>query len=178
MKSSGQLILVILAIICGCSREPFPGEPVEGLELHAWVGKTNFSNAEPIIVSSSFSNASSTTIVFWDSGFWPNTKVELFDSNMNPVTMTEEGLARRRAFSPGGRRDKNVPIHLRPSEVIQAEPFDLRSLFITKANAAYFVQLTYEERQPDHWRGKLRSNLVGITADVGPKNAPPKDPVP
>lgn len=134
-----------------------------------------FTDAEPIIVSSTFSNVSSATVIFWDSGLWPNTKVELFDSNMHAVAMTQEGIARRAVFSPGGSRDKNVPVQLRPLGVYPAESFDLRPLFMIRANSTYFIELTYEERQADHWKGKLLSKIVRIKTSSGSTNGAPKD---
>jgi len=169
MSTCCKLIAALaLTVLCGCNRESEGnhstgwGEPVNGLRLRAWADKQVFKTEEPIGIKSCFSNASTAPITFWDSGFWQNTKIDMFDSHGHVVGTTDEGTARRNAFSPGGSRFKNARIHLNPGQIYTIDPVDVGSLFKLQPDAVYFVEFTYEERQPDYWRGKMLSGRVRI----------------
>ena len=153
--------LVIFLVACN-SADRGDQVAVACLQLGVRVSKTVFTEEQPMFVYPRFTNACSTTVTFWDSGFWPNTRVDMFDSSMQPVALTAEGLRKRSLFSPTGNRDKNAPLRVAPFSAIELAPVDVRPLFILRPTNNYFVQFTYEERQTGFWTGRITSNKARI----------------
>ena len=73
---------------------------------------------------------------------------------------TPDGIIRRNAFSPGGDRDQNFTHELKGGAEDLIGPIELRALFALHPGEVYFADVVYEERQPDGWRGRIRSNKV------------------
>ncbi len=133
-----------------------------GLQLRIWTDRTIFSNDDPIWIKLSFKNTSSQEVAFWQSGFWPNTRIEVYDFKMKPVAQTLEGKEKLKMFAPGGERNKNFEVKLRSGDIYELDPIEIRTLFELKPNHAYFVVACYEEHQMDGWNGRLVSNKLRV----------------
>jgi hypothetical protein len=160
-----SLLVVAAASLLSCSRRPKSnlwGEEVGGLRLGIRSEKTVFKLAEPILLHSYMTNSSSATVTFWESGFAPNTKIQMTDANNRPLSLTTLGASFARAFDPGGARPKNVPITLQPGQTYRMEDEDVQALFAIASPGTYRIQVTYEEAQPTHWKGELVSNQLQI----------------
>ena len=169
MNKTLHLISVVALLVWnGCalvtedSQSEHWGEAVKGLRLGATIDNTVFQVQDPIMLKTAFTNVSTLTISFWQSGFWPNTRIRVVDSTMKSARLTPEGDAKQKIFSPGGERTKNVLVNLKPGESRGLEPIDLRHLFEMEPATVYFVDVVYEERQAEGWRGKLTSNRVRV----------------
>jgi hypothetical protein len=103
-------------------------------------------------------NASDGEIVLWQSGFWPNNTIVVLNDRGESVKLTKEGRRNLAAFSPGGARNKNFRVQLKPHESIDINTLDLRRFFVLNARGNYTVRFIYEEYQDGGWQGKLTSN--------------------
>jgi len=103
-------------------------------------------------------NASDREIVLWQSGFWPNNTIVVLNDRGESVKLTKEGRRNLAAFSPGGARNKNFRVQLKPNESIDINTLDLRRFFVLNAPGNYTVGFIYEEYQDGGWQGKLTSN--------------------
>lgn len=136
------------------------GAEVKGLQAQVTLDKKRFTVGEPIVVDYKVKNISNVELTIWHSGFWPNHLLLVRDFAGKEPTLTAAGRAGRRAFSPGGQRDKNVSRQLKPGEVDDTEGrYDLTALYDLLAPGRYRVQCVYEERQGG-WEGRLESNAA------------------
>jgi hypothetical protein len=169
----------ILAIIllCGAasagdlaepSAEGFAwGRETNGLTSRIWAAQHQFKVGVPITVWHAKKNVGKEPMVVWNSGFWPNTRVFVFDHRGNDVTPTEAGRQGIRAFSPGGERKKNVPWVVEPGKEEAHQPVELTRYFQLDRPGLYSVQFLYEEYQEDSkgkkaWRGQCWSNILSF----------------
>ncbi len=160
IKLLAFLSLISLVFI-GCdSTGKLCGRTVRGLRLCVSTNTLSLHVNAPILIEFAFSNNSKHSISFWQSGFFPNTLIDLSDPRRKPVKLTPEGVRLRKTFSPGGERDQNFSVTLKPGQRYRIETFDLRRMFEMKADNAYFLTITYEERQQDGWQGRITSNEI------------------
>jgi hypothetical protein len=158
-----------LLLVAGCFQDPGPdgkngqnygwGDPFNGLQLGIQVNTNIFAASDPILVQLAFRSTSSSNVMFWESGIWPNTVIDV-TNQLEPIKMTAEGMRRRNIFSPGGSRDRNKLVTLKPGGVYLLDPIDLRPLFIVETNTVCLITAYYEERMDQGWKGKLVSNRL------------------
>src|SRR5688572_23456655 len=105
------LLLVVLgglSMIISCKngrdlgREDAWGPVEKGLRLRIWSDRTVFEVGRKVEVRCSYRNVSSTNIILWASGFWPNNRILVFDSRGSPVSETDLGRQRSGVFAPHG----------------------------------------------------------------------------
>lgn len=109
-----------------------------------------------------FQNIGKSDLEIWESGFWPNTLLTCHDeAGISPPT-TVEGQRLLNAFNPGGSRDKNVSIRLKPFQVHNGDPVLLERVFVMDPAKTYFVSAVYEERAESGWGGRVGTNPVRI----------------
>jgi RNA polymerase sigma factor (sigma-70 family) len=153
------------------------GPEVKGLRAMVTLARPKFAVEEAIEVKYVVKNVSTEVQTLWHSGFWANHLVLVKDAAGNEPPLTESGKERRRAFSPGGERTKNVPVKVPPGgEDAAYEPYDLTRLYDLSRPGRYTVQYVYEEKQGG-WEGRLPSNEAAfeVTAKASGKNAAEKD---
>jgi RNA polymerase sigma factor (sigma-70 family) len=134
------------------------GPEVKGLRAKVTLAKEKFAVGEAIEVKYVVKNVSKDEQTLWHSGFWPNHQILVKDADGKEPPLTEFGQERRKAFSPGGERTKNVAVKVPPGgEDAAYEPYDLTKLYDLTKTGRYTVQYVYEERQGG-WEGRLPSN--------------------
>ncbi len=134
------------------------GTEVHGLRARISLVKQVYAAGERIDTSYSVKNVSAEKQVIWHSGFWANHQILVRDAAGMEPQLTAFGAERRKAFSPGGKRDKNVPVELAPGEEDATEGrYDLTKLYDLSQPGRYSVHCVYEEKQPG-WQGRLPSN--------------------
>jgi len=122
------------------------GQEQHGLRSRIWVDRKAFGLHDTVSVHYAIQNVSKTEQVVWHSGFWPNNRIEVTGPSGAPAALTELGKQARKSFSPGGPREKNVPVSLKPGETDSAwHPFNLRDYFVMDAAGAYLVRYIYQE---------------------------------
>ncbi len=134
------------------------GPIVNGLQASLTMSAKQFKLSKPIQIEFTKKNVSQRDLIVWHSGLWPNHKVIVRNAQGKEVALTRFGKLTRKAFSPGGPRDKNIPVTLKPGQsesVVQ----DLTRLFELSKAGSYTVQMVYEEKQGG-WEGRLSSNVV------------------
>ncbi len=157
-----SLIAAFLMIGTSCDRaKSMASVPMfrftNGLTIAAW-GETNkIEIGKPVRISYCLSNESRSAIAIWDSGVWPNTRVDVFDANSRPVGLTQAVLAARRAFSPTGNRDRNILMTIGTNQSHTNGPIDIEPLFYFNIKGRYTFVVTYEEGHEGGWCGKLVS---------------------
>src|SRR5262249_19213000 len=134
------------------------GDEVQGLRARVSLAKEKFPVGVPIEVKDVVKNVSKEEQTLWHSGFWPNHLVIVRNADGKEPALTEFGQQRRKAFSPGGERFKNVPVKVRAGgEDTAYEQYDLTKLYDLSTPGRYTVQYVYEEKQGG-WDGRLPSN--------------------
>src|SRR5262249_51166627 len=117
------------------------------VELTLELSKRSYATGEPIHVRSAIRNGTDQEVTIWLSGFWPNHRVVVTDVEDHEPAFTTFGRSCRDAFAPGGGRDKNVALKLRPGESYAAGPkCDLNALYRFKPGR-YHLAITYEDLQ-------------------------------
>jgi RNA polymerase sigma factor (sigma-70 family) len=135
--------------------------PVHGLCARLSLPKRPFAVGEAIKPTYVLKNVSKAEVALWHSGFWPNHRIVVRDAAGKEPPLTKEGQERRKAFSPGGKRDKNVAWKVPGGgEDASQGSYDLTRLYDLSRPDRYTVQYIYEEEQPGAWRGRLPSNVV------------------
>lgn len=136
------------------------GAEVQGLRSRIWVDRAVFGPRDSITVHYEIQNASKAEKVIWHSGFWPNHRIDVTGPSGEPAALTPLGEQARKSFSPGGPREKNVPVPLKPGETDSAWPtFKLRDYFVMDAAGAYLVWYTYQEGNVTLTSNRLRIDL-------------------
>jgi hypothetical protein len=134
------------------------GPEVKGLRAKVTLDKPKYMVGEPIKVTYRVKNVSEVNQVLWHSGFWPNHQVLVQDARGKEPPLTAWGQQGRRAFSPGGGRDKNFPLELKAGDEDATEgAYDLMKIYDLSRPGRYTVQYVYEEKQGG-WQGRLPSN--------------------
>jgi hypothetical protein len=168
MKRLGLWVVVLTLIGAPCGAAPAPpdpalkgwGKPANGLASKIAAEKAEFKVGEKIFLRYQIKNAADEERTVWHSGFWPNHKIVVLDSTGVEVALTPLGRDRRNAFTPGGPRDKNVPMKLAPGDVDDAwVSYDLREMFILDSPGKYTVQYRFEETKGD----AVLSNVLEFT---------------
>lgn len=114
-------------------------------------------------------NVSKKTQVVWHAGVWPNHRVRLYRPGGGEAPMTPYGKKLRQAFSPRGKRGKNVRWSLPPGKVdITEGDYDLLELFDMKKPGVYLLQIEYEEDF------KMATNVlpIRVVASSPPSSSP------
>jgi hypothetical protein len=125
--------------------------------------KKTFHEGQPIELSLEFKNKRSDSVTIWNSGFWPNHRIDVRGPGEKAPEMTKEGKVRHDAFSPAGPRDKNVPKVLKRGEIYKyGQSVDLANLY-RLTPGRYSVKVTYDDRQPPT---PLRVNSPTISFEV------------
>jgi uncharacterized protein (TIGR03067 family) len=134
------------------------GDEVKELRARVSLAEQKFPVGEPIEVKYVVKNVSKEEQTLWHSGFWPNHLVIVRNADGKEPALTEFGQQRRKAFSPGGERFKNVPVKVPAGgEDTASEQYDLTKLYDLATPGRYTVQYVYEEKQGG-WEGRLPSN--------------------
>jgi RNA polymerase sigma factor (sigma-70 family) len=145
------------------------GPEVKGLRAKVTLAKGKFAVGEAIPVRYTVKNVSKAEQTLWHSGFWPNHQVIVKDGAGKEPPLTEFGRQCRKAFSPGGDRDKNVPVKVPAgSEDTASETYDLTKLYDLSKPGGYTVQYTYEEKRGG-WEGRLPSNEAAFDSAASAK---------
>jgi len=134
--------------------------PVHGLCARLSFAREQFAAGEAITPTYEVMNVSKDGVTIWHSGFWPNHRIIVRDGTGREAPLTKEGQQRRKAFSPGGGRDKNVAVTLAAGgrDTTQGS-YDLTKLYDLSRPDRYTVEYVYEDRQPGGWQGRLPSNV-------------------
>src|SRR5262249_23306926 len=155
------------------------GEEVKGLRAKITLAKTKFEVGEAIPVSYVVKNVSKEEQTLWHCGFWPNHQIFVNGADGKNLPLTEFGRQCRKAFTPGGPRDKNVPVKVPAGgEDAADEKYDLTKLYDLSKPGRYTVQYFYEEKPVSGWEGQLPSNIVTfevVAHKEDPKNVTEKD---
>jgi RNA polymerase sigma factor (sigma-70 family) len=142
------------------------GAEVKGLRAKVTLAKVKFAVGEAIEVRYVVKNVSKDEQTVWHSGFWPNHLVVVKDADGKEPALTEFGKERRKAFSPGGERDKNVPVKVPAGgEDAAYQKYDIARLYNISKSGRYTVQYIYEEKQGG-WEGRLPSNEAAFQFDA------------
>lgn len=105
-------------------------------------------------------NASHNQIVIWMSGFWPNHRVIVADTDGIELPLSPMGRERRRRFEETGYRRKNTPLTLQPRGVWTWPVIDIAQLYELRTGS-YMVQVVYDEtRAPNP--SCVASNIVAF----------------
>jgi RNA polymerase sigma factor (sigma-70 family) len=135
--------------------------PVRGLCARLSLPQEKYAVGEPIRAAYAVTNVSKPELALWHSGFWPNHRIIVRDEAGAVVPLTAQGRRCRDAFSPAGKRDKNVAWKLPPGgEDGTQGGHDLTQLYDLTRPGRYTVQYVYEDRQAGGWQGRLPSNAV------------------
>ena len=136
------------------------GDEVNGLRAKVSLVKTQTPVGQPIQIHYVKHNVSDVNQIIWHSGFWPNHQIVVKDALGKSVARTARGNQCAAAFSPGGARDKNFPMTLKPGDEDATEgAMDLTQQFDLNKLGTYSVQIFYEEMQKG-WNGRLASNIA------------------
>lgn len=152
------------------------GPEVRGLRARVTLPQQQFATGQPVEARYVVKNVSKVEQVLWHSGFWSNHLILVRDGAGKEPPLTAQGQLRRKAFSPGGDRKKNVYWPLPPGrEDTTAGTYDLATLYDLSRSGRYTVQYVYEEKQGG-WEGRLPSNVVTFEVLArGKKPAPASD---
>lgn len=113
-------------------------------------------------LTAKFQNVGQSELRVWESGFWPNTFIVCRNEAGETPPVTTDAKKLLNAFAPGGPRDKNVLITLKPYQVHNGDSVLLERVFVLDPSMTYFVHVVYEERAEHAWKGKTKSNTVRI----------------
>ena len=146
-----------------------PGDPlkdfgaeVKGLRTKVSLVKAVIAAGQPVEIRFVKRNVSKENLVVWHSGFWPNHQIVVKDAQGKDAVLTAFGKQTRDAFSPGGHRDKNYSIELKPDTEDATEGSqDLLRCFDLSKLGKYTVELIYEEKQGG-WEGRVVSNTASF----------------
>jgi hypothetical protein len=139
------------------------GEDAAGLRSRIWTDKLRFGKHEPIVVHYAIQNVADKPLTVWHSGFWPNHRIDLTGPDGQPAKFVAGGEARRKAFSPGGTREKNAPLTLQPGATDDAyEAYNLRDIYVLSAPGKYLVQYIYQEAKEDQ---PVKSNTLQVSVE-------------
>jgi RNA polymerase sigma factor (sigma-70 family) len=134
------------------------GPEVKGLRARVTLGKDRFEVGEPILVEYVVKNVSKEEQTLWHSGFWPNHQILVKDQGGKEPPLTVVGRQCRKAFSPGGLREKNLPWPVPAGgEASAYQKYDLTKFYDLSKPGRYTVLYVYEEKQGG-WEGRLPSN--------------------
>lgn len=157
--------LIASAGIClaDISAPPAWGQPNHLLTSRIEIKGRQFATGKPVHVSYTVHNLAEKPTRIWHSGFYSNHQIRVCDQNGKVVALTAFGQQCFNAFSPGGARDKNFPVDIKPGgeDNSDLEIQDLNRLYDLSAPGHYSVQVLYEEYQ-DGWQGQLWSNVIII----------------
>lgn len=121
------------------------GEASGGLRSSIALRSTTACPKGPIVVEYRVKNVSDRKQTVWHSGFWPDHRIEVIAPSGKSAQMTEAGERAREAFSPGGIREKTVPVELAPGQIDDAwQAYDLRTYFLFDVQGEYAVQYIYQ----------------------------------
>jgi RNA polymerase sigma factor (sigma-70 family) len=148
------------------------GPEVNGLRAKASLRLHRFPVGEPIPVGFTVKNVSPQVQVLWHSGYWPNHQVVVQDAAGKEPPLTPRGEQVRKAFAPGGQRDKNVRVEVQPGREDLEAPQDITTLYDLTRPGRYRVRITYEEKQ-DGWQGRLPSAWADF--EVVPRPRPERE---
>lgn len=165
-----HLILWPLGLLIGsvvCSADPPEtgafGHPNHGLASHVEISGRQFTAGKPVLVSYTVQNLAATPTRIWHSGFWANHQIRVCDQNGKLAALSAFGQERFKAFSPGGARNKNFPVDIKPGseDKSDGDTQDITRLYDLSSPGIYSVQALYEEYQGG-WEGQLWSNVIVI----------------
>ena len=165
-----RLLWIVLALLSVHATAAFSGEnaavefgaEVNGLRTQVTLVKTPISVGQPVEIRYTLRNVSKADLVIWHSGFWPNHQILVKDAAGSDAVLTALGKQCKAAFSPGGARDKNFPVTLKPGSDDTSEgDVDLTRFFDLSKPGVYSVQLVYEEKQSG-WSGRCASNVASF----------------
>lgn len=138
------------------------GAEVKGLRTKVSLVKAAIAAGQPVEIRFAKRNVSKENLVVWHSGFWPNHQIVVKDAQGQNAALTAFGKQTRDAFSPGGGRDKNYSIELKPDTEDASEGSqDLLRCFDLSKLGKYTVELIYEEKQGG-WEGRVVSNTASF----------------
>jgi hypothetical protein len=138
------------------------GPEVKGLRAKVSLARDKFDVGESIQVKYVVKNVSNQQQTVWHSGFWANHLILVHDAGGKEPPLTVIGQQRRRSFSPGGERSKNVPVMVPAGGEDSAyEQYDLAQFYDLSRPGLFTVQYIYEEKQGG-WEGRLPSNKVAF----------------
>ena len=141
------------------------GHPNHGLVSRIEITGRKFTPDKPISVSYTVKNLATMPTRIWHSGFWANHQIRVCDQNGKLVALRDFGRERFKAFSPGGARDKNFPVDIKPGGEDKSngtiDMQDITRLYDLSSPGIYSVQALYEEYQGG-WEGQLWSNVIII----------------
>jgi RNA polymerase sigma factor (sigma-70 family) len=149
------------------------GAEVKGLRAKVALARAKYVVGDPIVATYRVKNVSKEKQTLWRSGFWPNHLILVRNAERKEPPLTALGQERFRAFSPGGKRDKNSPVEVPPGGEDSAyEKYDLSLHYDLTKPGRYTVQYIYEEKQGG-WEGRLPSNesAFEVVAKVGNKKS-------
>jgi uncharacterized protein (TIGR03067 family) len=139
------------------AREDF-GPEVKGLRAKVSLVKNKVEVGAAVLAAYVVKNVSREEQTLWHSGFWPNHLIVVKDADGKEPPLTEHGKERRRVFSPGGERLRNVAVKVPAGgEDAAYEKYDLTRHYDLSRPGRYTVQYVYEEKQGG-WEGRLPSN--------------------
>jgi RNA polymerase sigma factor (sigma-70 family) len=148
-----------------------PGPEVNGLRARVTPVGRKFDVGEAIPVRYVVRNVSNVEQIVWHCGCWANHVVLVRDARRKEPPLTPFGQQRRRAFSPGGERGKNVGVPIPAGgEDAAYEPYDLTQLYDLSKPGRYTVQYVYEEKQGG-WEGRLPSNEAAFEVAAAKEDA-------
>ncbi len=134
------------------------GPVVRGLKARVLLAREKIPVGSPAQVKYCVKNVSKGELTLWHSGFWLNHQIIVHDADGKEPPLNAIGAAGRKAFSPGGDRDKNFKVKLAPGAEDDTEgAFDLTWVYDLSKPGHYTVQYIYEEKQGG-WEGRLPSN--------------------
>lgn len=156
------IVQVVSALAADIPGEKDFGAEVKGLRTKVSLVKAVVSSGQPVEIHFVKRNVSNEILVIWHSGFWPNHQIVVKDEKGQDAALTVFGKQTRAAFSPGGDRDKNFPMELKPDTADDSEGGgDLAHYFDLSKPGKYSVQIIYEEKQRG-WNGRVVSNVASF----------------
>jgi len=161
-----SLILLITQMLSARAEDPDPlkdyGAEVKGLRTKVTLVKATIETGKPVSVHYVKRNVSKETLKVWHSGFWPNHQIAVKDADGQEPALTKQGAHCKKAFNPGGARDKNFPVELKPDTEDATEGnSDLTLYFDLTKPGKYSVEIIYEEKQGG-WEGRVVSNTAAF----------------
>jgi len=156
----------LLLILAACSHDRqndgYWGASKDMLRMHVEVTKQ--ANGKHW-VEVEFQNISDKPMQIWESGFWPNTKLQCRDTSGKEASTTPEGEMLLKAFSPGGSRLKNYLRSFAPGQTHYGDSVELERVYELEPNTTYEVSTIYQETWTGGWTGAITSNMVSIRAE-------------
>lgn len=146
------------------------GQPNHGLTSHLDITGRQFAAGKAIPFSYVIRNLADKPTRIWHSGFWLNHQLRVCDQNGALVALSPYGKQRFGVFSPGGERNKNVPVDIKASgeDAYGADMEDITRLYDLTHPGVYSVKMLYEEYHGG-WEGQLWSNVTIIDLIPQPK---------